>query len=141
MASVRTIKDAVKSYLADSSLEQSPRDDMESLGYMMLYLLRGRLPWNGLKAESTQQKVRLIMDMKENISLDDLCRDVPNEFKEYMTHVKRLDFGVTPNYSKLRRTFRDLFVRHGFQHDHVFDWTILKYMKSLEQQPHDERSK
>lgn len=107
---------------------------------MMLYLLQGRLPWNGLKAESTQEKVQLIMDMKENISLDDLCRDVPNEFKEYMSHVKRLEFAVKPSYPKLRGTFRNLFVRHGFQHDHVFDWTILKYMKSLEQQPHDERS-
>lgn len=55
-----------------------------------------------------------------------------------MGHVRALDFGDKPDYVRLRRTFRDLLVRHGFEHDHVFDWTVLKYMESLQQQPQEE---
>ena len=119
---------------ADRSQEQSQRDDMESLGYMMLYFLNGRLPWHGLRTDSKQQKYQLIMDQKASTSLDDLCSDVPNEFKKYMDYVRALGFGGKPAYSRLRRMFRDLFVRRGFEYDHVFDWTILKYMESLQQQ-------
>ena len=107
---------------------------MESLGYMMLYFLKGRLPWHGLRADSKQQKYQLIMDRKASISLDDLCIDVPNEFKKYLGYVRALGFGGKPDYSRLRRMFLDLFVRRGFEYDYVFDWTILKYMESLQQQ-------
>ena len=108
---------------------------MESLGYMMLYFLNGRLPWHGVKGESKQQTYQLIVDRKESISLDELCSGVPNEVKRYMDHVRSLDFGGKPDYSRLRRMFRDLFVRRGFEYDNVFDWTILKYMESLQEQP------
>ena len=97
----------------------------------MLYFLNGRLPWQGLRSDTKQQKYRLIMEQKARTSLDDLCNDVPNEFKKYMAYVRALDFGAKPDYSRLRRMFRDLFVRRGFQHDYVFDWTILKYMETL----------
>jgi hypothetical protein len=88
---------------------------MESVGYMMLYFLQGRLPWHGLKGESEQQEAQLIMDMKKTISLEELCRDVPNEFKQYMSHVRALDCGGKPHYSMVRRMFRDLFIRHGLE--------------------------
>jgi len=52
-----------------------------------------------------------------------------------MGYVRALGFGDKPDYSRLRRIFRDLFVRRGFDHDYVFDWTILKYMESLQEQP------
>lgn len=120
--------------LADHFPEQSQRDDMESLGYMMLYFLNGRLPWHGLRTDSKQQKYQLIMNQKASTSLDDLCVDVPNEFKKYMDCVRALGFGGKPDYSRLRRMFRDLFVCCGFEYDYVFDWTILKYMESLQQQ-------
>lgn len=114
--------------------EQSRCDDMESLGYMLLYFLKGRLPWHSLKGESKPETYQLILDRKVSISLDELCIDVPKEFKKYMAYVRAMDFGDKPDYSKLRRIFRDLFVRSGFAYDHVFDWTILKYMEALEQQ-------
>jgi casein kinase I family protein HRR25 len=120
---------------ADYSLEQSQRDDMESLGYMMLYFLKGRLPWHGLRGESKQQKYQLIMDWKAGISLDELCSDVPEQFRKYMSYVLALGFGGKPDYSRLQRMFRDLFVHRGFEYDYVFDWTILKYVDSLQQQP------
>ena len=107
---------------------------MESLGYMKLYFLNGRLPWHGLRTDFKQQKYQRIMDQKASTSLDDLCSDVPNEFKKCMCYVRALGFGGKPDYSRLRRMFRDLFVRRGFEYDYLFDWTILKYMESLQQQ-------
>lgn len=104
---------------------------------MILYFLKGRLPWQGLRAESKQQKYQLIMDRKAGISLDELCNDVPEEFRKYMAYVLALDFGAEPDYSRLRRMLRDLFVRRGFEYDYVFDWTVLKYMESLQQQPQE----
>lgn len=99
---------------------------------MILYFLKGRLPWHGLKGESKQQKYQLIMDRKMDISLDELCSDIPGEFRKYMDYVRALDFGGKPDYSRLRRMFRGLLIRRGFEHDYVFDWTILKYVESLE---------
>ena len=122
---------------ADRSLGQSQRDDMECFGYMILYFLKGRLPWHKLRGESKQETYQLIMDRKADISLEELCSDVPEEFRKYMDYVRALDFGDKPDYSRLRRMFRDLFVRRGFEHDYVFDWTILKYTESLQQQPQE----
>ena len=110
---------------------------MESLGYMLLYFLKGRLPWDGITGESKRQKYQLIAERKTTIGLNELCSDVPPEFRKYMDHVRGLAFGDRPDYSRLRRSFHGLFVRQGFEHDHVFDWTILKFMESLQPKPQD----
>ena len=101
--------------LADHFPEQSQRDDMESLGYMMLYFRKGRLPWHGLRAESKQQKYQPVMDLKENISLDELCIDLPDKLRKYMGYVPALGFGGKPDYPRLRRMSCGLFVRCGFE--------------------------
>lgn len=119
---------------ANHSLAQSQRDDMESLGYMILYFLKGRLPWHTVKRKSKQQTYRQIMDRKISISLDELCSDTPEEIKKYMKYVRTLNFEDKPDYSRIRRMFRDLFVRRGFEYDYVFDWTVLKYKESLRTQ-------
>jgi hypothetical protein len=119
-------------YPADHALGQFQRDDMESLGYMILYFLKDRLPWHGLRGESKQQIYQLIMDRKAGISLEELCSHVPEEFRKYMDYDRALDFGGKPDYSRLRRMFRGLLFRRGFEHGYVFDWTFLKYMEPLE---------
>ena len=107
---------------------QDRSDDLESLGYMLLYFLRGSLPWQGLKAASHSQREDLILEKKKTTSTEDLCKDLPNEFKAYFDHLRSLDFDETPDYAYLRKIFRNLFAREGFESDHVFDWTILKYL-------------
>jgi casein kinase I family protein HRR25 len=108
-------------------LEQSRRDDLESLGYMLIYFARGSLPWQGLKAAAEDERNDLIKEKKLNISVDDLCGDLPKEFATYLKCVRDLGFDDQPNYSYLRKLFRDLFVSKGFEYDHVFDWTIKKF--------------
>lgn len=113
--------------VADSAQEQCRRDDMESLGYVILYFIRGSLPWQGLKTTSEKQVSELILEKKETVTTKGLCDGLPKAFAAYFDHVRSLLFEDKPKYSYLRRIFRDLFVQEGFEYDFVFDWTILKY--------------
>ncbi|OEL27985.1 Casein kinase I isoform delta-like [Dichanthelium oligosanthes] len=98
-------------------IEQSRRDDMESLGY-------------GLKAGNKKQKYEKISERKIATSTEALCRGYPTEFASYFHYCRSLRFEDAPDYQYLKRLFRDLFIREGFQFDYVFDWTILKYQQS-----------
>jgi hypothetical protein len=72
---------------------------MESLGYLLLYFLRDRLPWQGLKAETEQQKYKLVMEKKTTISVEELCDKQPREIAVYMNHVRSLRFEDRPDRS------------------------------------------
>ncbi|WVZ69998.1 hypothetical protein U9M48_018707 [Paspalum notatum var. saurae] len=111
-------------------IEQSRRDDLESLGYVLMYFLKGSLPWQGLKAGTKKQKYEKISERKIATSIESLCRGYPTEFISYFHYCRSLRFEDTPDYQYLKRLFRDLFIREGFQFDYVFDWTILKYQQS-----------
>ncbi|EOA16599.1 hypothetical protein CARUB_v10004767mg [Capsella rubella] len=111
-------------------IEQSRRDDLESLGYVLMYFLRGSLPWQGLKAGTKKQKYDKISEKKMLTSVETLCKSYPSEFTSYFHYCRSLRFEDKPDYSYLRRLFRDLFIREGYQLDYVFDWTISKYPQS-----------
>ncbi|KAI3463252.1 hypothetical protein Pfo_019915 [Paulownia fortunei] len=111
-------------------IEQSRRDDLESLGYVLMYFLRGSLPWQGLKAGNKKQKYEKISEKKVSTSIEALCRGYPTEFASFFHYCRSLRFDDKPDYAYLKRIFRDLFIREGFQFDYVFDWTILKYQQS-----------
>ncbi|KNC51347.1 CK1/CK1/CK1-D protein kinase [Thecamonas trahens ATCC 50062] len=106
-------------------IEQSRRDDLESLGYVLLYLLRGSLPWQGLKAANKKQKYDKIRDKKLEVLVDDLCAGLPDEFVKYITYTRSLRFDERPDYDYCRIIFRDLFIREGYAYDYVYDWTVL----------------
>ncbi|KAN0077874.1 Protein kinase-like domain containing protein [Elaphomyces granulatus] len=109
--------------------QQTPCDDMESLGYVLLYFLRGYLPWEGLKAESEEQVEKLVLEKKQLPEDCGLFKNLPVEFKKYFEHLRSVEM---PDYSYLRRLFRNLFRRNGFESDSVFDWTELKFLEELE---------
>jgi casein kinase 1 len=111
-------------------IEQSRRDDIESLGYVLLYFLRGSLPWQGLKAATKKQKYEKISEKKMATPIEFLCKGFPLEFSTYFQYCRSLRFDDKPDYSYLRKIFRDLFVRQGLQWDYVFDWTVLKYQQA-----------
>ncbi|XP_028758314.1 casein kinase 1-like protein 10 [Neltuma alba] len=108
-------------------IEQSRRDDLESLGYVLMYFLRGSLPWQGLKAGTKKTKYDKISEKKASTPIEVLCKSYPSEFGSYFHYCRSLRFEDKPDYSYLKRLFRDLFIREGYQFDYVFDWTILKY--------------
>lgn len=110
--------------MSATQTEQSRRDDLESLGYVLMYFLRGSLPWQGLKAATKKQKYDRIMEKKMTTPTELLCRGFPSEMAIYLNCCRSLRFDDKPDYSYLRKLFRDLFVREGFQYDYIFDWSI-----------------
>lgn len=110
---------------AHLGLEQSRRDDLESVGYVLLYLLVGSLPWQGLKANTKHEKYQRIMDKKMSTSIETLTRGLPVEFAKYFSYVKALKFDDRPDYAYLRQLFQDLYVREGFESNGPFDWQSL----------------
>lgn len=115
-------------------IEQSRRDDLESLGYVLIYFCRGSLPWQGLKAATKRQKYDRIMEKKMTIPNDVLTKGLPGEFLEYMNYVKNLRFDDKPDYPYLRKLFRDLFKRENYRYDYVFDWTLYKFQQERQRE-------
>ncbi|XP_021900073.1 casein kinase 1-like protein 3 [Carica papaya] len=111
-------------------IEQSRRDDLESLGYVLLYFLRGSLPWQGLKAATKKQKYDKICEKKLSTPIEVLCKSHPVEFASYFHYCHSLTFDQRPDYGFLKRLFRDLFAHEGYESDYIFDWTIIKYQQS-----------
>ncbi|KAJ6492575.1 kinase-like domain-containing protein, partial [Mycena vitilis] len=107
-------------------VEQARRDDLESLAYVLIYFLRGVLPWQGLKAATKRQKYERIMEKKMTTSTDLLCRGLPKEFGIFLDYTRALRFDDKPDYSYLRNLFRDLFVRERYQYDYLFDWYVQR---------------
>ncbi|KAJ9496987.1 hypothetical protein H2202_007459 [Exophiala xenobiotica] len=97
--------------------------DVEALGYMLVYFLHGRLPWQGLNAKD-DAKYQLVLEQKQTISVSRLCSGLPVEFTEYISDVKDSRDTGKPDYQRLRKMFSKLSSRQGFEYDNVFDWTI-----------------
>jgi len=106
---------------------------MESLGYMLIYLLRGHLPWESIPVTTTTSGPdmnELILERKKNINVaTELCRDLPKEFEHYMNHVRNLSYTDAPRYDYLRRLFQRVFKRERYNYDKVFDWTKFHYLE------------
>ncbi|KAH8870320.1 Casein kinase I isoform alpha [Schistosoma japonicum] len=111
---------------AHLGIEQSRRDDLESLGYVLMYFNRGCLPWQGLRATTKRQKYERISEKKMSTPVEVLCKGYPAEFQMYLNYCRGLRFDETPDYMYLRQLFRILFRTMSHQFDYVFDWTILK---------------
>jgi len=109
-------------------IEQSRRDDMEALGYILIYFLQGTLPWQGLRAKTKAQKYEKISEKKLSTPVEELCKGTPAEFATYQSYVRSLRFEEKPDYAYLRQLIRNLFYRQGFTYDYVFDWNSTKDM-------------
>lgn len=112
-------------------IEQSRRDDLESLGFVLMYFLRGSLPWQGLKANTKKQKYQRILERKQQTFPDQLCRGYPTEFRDYFAHCSSLGFEDRPDYRYLKRIFKDLFERSGYEDDGVYDWDVAKKQNDI----------
>jgi casein kinase 1 gamma len=93
---------------------------------MLVYFLKGKLPWQGLRARTLREKYQKISDTKQSCPVVILCRNLPEEVSTYLRYVRSLDFFETPDYNYLRKLFQARFEQEGFVDDSQFDWTDLK---------------
>ena len=92
--------------------EQSRRDDLESIGHVMFYLLRGCLPWQGLKAASNKEKYERIGSKKQQTSISDLGAGLPQEFGRFLEYCRSLPFEADPDYGFLIGLLRNVITCH-----------------------------
>ncbi|KAH7909017.1 kinase-like domain-containing protein [Hygrophoropsis aurantiaca] len=104
-------------------IECSRRDDLESLAYMLIYFLRGTLPWRKTKGSTIAETWALIHAAKI-ASLPTLTAGLPAEFAVFFEYARGLEFADLPDYEGLRDLFRGLAERVGVKYDGVFDWTL-----------------
>jgi len=112
--------------------EQSRRDDLEALGHVFMYFLRGGLPWQGLKAATNKQKYEKIGEKKQTTAIKDLCDGFPEEFNKYLSYVRNLGFEDTPDYDYLRELFTQALKNTGDVEDGEYDWMKLNNGKGWE---------
>ena len=103
--------------------EQSRRDDIESIGYMIIFLMKKKLPWQGIKANSYKECYNKLYLMKKHIKLENLCKGLPIEIFEYMKNAKNLKFEQEPDYKYLKNLFRLILKRNKIVFDkYIFSW-------------------
>ncbi|KAK3823101.1 MAG: casein kinase-like protein I [Benniella sp.] len=112
--------------------EQSRRDDLEAMGHVFMYFLRGGLPWQGLKAATNKQKYEKIGEKKQSTPIKELCEGFPEEFGIYLNYVRKLSFEETPDYDFLRDLFTKALKSMNEVEDHVYDWMLLNNGKGWE---------
>jgi len=105
-------------------LEPSRRDDLEAIGYVLVYFSTGGLPWQKLKASRKKNKDAKILEKKLSISVNALCSGLPTEVADFLSYCRGLRFEDRPDYSYLRRQLKTYFFQEGFRYDHFFDWTF-----------------
>tara|TARA_B110000211_G_C14019479_1_gene526981 strand:+ start:50 stop:964 length:915 start_codon:yes stop_codon:yes gene_type:complete len=110
-------------------IEQSRRDDLESIGYMLIYFLINKLPWQGVGGANKRTKRNNIFKIKRDISLKVLCKNIPKEFLVYMKHCRSLKFTDKPDYKLLKELFINLFKTNNYKLDFVYDWNIVAINK------------
>ena len=89
-------------------IRQGRRDDLESMLYILIYFLKGKLPWQDIKAKQKEERHKIIFQKKSNISIDSLCKDIPEEFANLLKYVKSLQFEEKPSYCKFYAYFHNL---------------------------------
>ena len=108
---------------AHKGIELSRRDDLESIGFVLLYFLKGSLPWQGLQARSDQERFKLITEKKLSFSAERLCHKLPDAFKDYLNYCRGLKFEEEPDYEYLRDLFQQLASKLKIELDGRFDWS------------------
>ena len=86
-------------------IEPSRRDDLESIAYMLIYFLRGSLPWQGLRKTKGTSHLEVIGECKLSTSIDSLCKGIPSSFREFLEYTMKLKFDETPDYVYMKKLF------------------------------------
>ena len=106
--------------------EQSRRDDLEAIGYVLMYFLRGSLPWQGLHVNKGEDRYKKILVKKKGTSAEELCKTFPSEFAEYINYTRNLEFEADPDYKFLRGLLTTVLEKQKCGFDFYYDWLTEK---------------
>ncbi|XP_022230309.2 casein kinase I [Drosophila obscura] len=123
---------------AQKGIEQSRRDDLESMCNCLMYFNLGKLPWQGITATNKKQKYEMILEKKNSTKIEELCKAFPSEFAVVMKYIRGMRFNEDPDYTYMRQLFRLLMKNLSYQFDNVFDWSLLKKQKLERQRERDQ---
>lgn len=105
-------------------IEQSRRDDLEGLAYVLIYFIRGKLPWQDIAAKEKQDRYEAIKNLKLTTPIEEICRDTPPELCEFLRYSRSLHFEETPDYSYLKGLFENLRAKLKYEYDYIYDWSV-----------------
>ena len=112
------------SVAAHRGIELSRKDDLESLGYLLIFFLKGKLPWQFAAKLTQTDRKKMVANLKEKIKVEELCQRLPQTFSVYLRYVKNLSFKEIPNYTYLKGLFSKLAKENKFDlDDNLWDWT------------------
>ena len=111
---------------AMEGLSQSRRDDLESLGYMLIYFLKGKLPWQNFLIKNKEERYNKIKQTKKEIAINELCSNCPEEIGQYITYVKKLKYEEEPNYNYIKNLFYEILNKTGNKFYYLYDWDNTK---------------
>ena len=107
---------------ASSGIEQTRRDDLESLVYTLIYLANGELPWDNVKGKTKYECLLKAQKEKISISSEELCKGLPINFIIFTEYVRSLRFDEEPNYEYLKLFFINSLKEIGEKNDGIFSW-------------------
>jgi serine/threonine protein kinase len=103
--------------------DQSRRDDLESIGYVLAYLLRGNLPWQGIIVKTKEEKYAKILYKKQYITPEQLLNGFPSELVNYINYCKHLEYEQEPDYNYLAGLFINIIQNKLKEEiDYKYDW-------------------
>ena len=103
--------------------EQSRRDDLEAVGYVLIYFLLGKLPWQGLPVKANEDRYVKIMEKKRDTKPEDLCKTLPKEFQKYVEYTRGMEYEEDPNYEMLKNLFKAVMEKNNYEMDYIYDWS------------------
>ena len=109
-----------------SGYEQSRRDDLESIFYIILYFLKGSLPWQGIKINNKEDRYKKICEIKKTIPIQDLCSGIPKELETFLIYIRNLEFTQVPNYNFLKSLLYNILDKTNNIVDFFYDWNREK---------------
>ena len=133
--------------------EQSRRDDLESAAYLLIYLLKGELPWQHIRAETKYEKYQQIgytrhavlkvltflcvnSHMKETLSIERLCKGLPTHVAQFLRYCRQLKFEEKPSYHYLTELLGNISKLEHFKVDNEYDWMTTFQANPKSSNPH-----
>ena len=114
-------------------ITQSRRDDLEAIGYVLMYFLRGRLPWQGIQAKTKEERYQKILKTKIATRADDLCHRFPDEFTKFINYTRNLEYEEEPDYNYLKDLLVSILRKQNYNIDCYYDWDneTVQYLRDF----------